>query len=61
MNSDSIANLTNFATPKIHFVSHIASKTYFGNKSIVIFIVEIAYFSHTFAIQIPLQGSGHIA
>ena len=47
VNSDDITNPTNFATPKIHSISHIPSKTYFGYKSIVMLIVEIAHLSHT--------------
>ena len=41
VNSDSITNPTNFATPKIHFISYVYSKTYFNYRSIAIFIVEI--------------------
>ena len=46
VNIDSITNPTDYAMPKIHFISHIVKQIWL--KSIAIFIVEIAYFSHLF-------------
>ena len=43
VNSGSITNATNFATPKIHFISHVARHNYFSYKSIVIFILNTRY------------------
>ena len=43
VNSDGITNATNFATPKIHFISHVVKHNYFSYKSIVIFVFTIEY------------------
>ena len=62
LNSNSITNPTNFTTPKIHstYYSYTYNKKYFGYKSIVIFIVEIAYLPHRFAIHFrPLISGLH--
>ena len=48
--SNGITIPTNFAMPNPLYSSY--SKTYFSYKPIAIFIVEIAYLSHRFAVQI---------
>ena len=51
VHSNGIITPTNFATPNIHFVLRRVKHTYFSYKSIVVFIVEIAYFFHRIVVQ----------